>query len=168
MIKGILAKITGLDKLKAELIAELNESKQLSDAAKSEAELALAELEKAKTKASEALKEAADAEELAKHAKTDEKDKATARHQPWVSVLDTNLNAENPRNGFFELDWNSYFIAQLIEHGYGYEDDPEEEIVDRWFRDLATNILQEHDMPTKVPAGYINFRSITKEHTEVQ
>ena len=26
--------------------------------------------------------------------------------KPWVKVLNMDVNPENPRNGFFELDWN--------------------------------------------------------------
>ena len=39
-----------------------------------------------------------------------EKEEATKNKQPWVGVLDTKVNPENIRNGFFELDWNNEFI----------------------------------------------------------
>ena len=38
------------------------------------------------------------------------KDLATKKKQPWVGVIDTHINKENVRNGFFELDWNDLFI----------------------------------------------------------
>jgi hypothetical protein len=41
------------------------------------------------------------------------KEEATAKKQPWVGVLDTHVNPDNPSNGFFELDWNEYLIVQL-------------------------------------------------------
>ena len=41
------------------------------------------------------------------------KERAIIRGEPWVSVLDTHVNKENIRNGFFELDWNPEFIEQL-------------------------------------------------------
>jgi hypothetical protein len=97
-----------------------------------------------------------------------EKERATQRHEPWVAVIDTNIDNDNPKHGFFELDWNSYFIEMLIAHGYGFENDPPEEIVDRWYRDLAMNILQEHEMPSNdVMGGYINVKSLTENHSEI-
>ena len=46
-------------------------------------------------------------------AKLSAKEIATANKQPWVAVLDTHVNKDNIRNGFFELDWNEYFVLQL-------------------------------------------------------
>ena len=78
----------------------------------------------------------------------DPKDYHTRKKEPWVNVIDVKVNEENVRNGFFELDWNEYFIAQLIAAGYGVENDPEEEIVDRWFRDIVYNMLDEEGRDT--------------------
>ena len=58
-------------------------------------------------------------QEMALLKKKDPKEYATRRKEPWVNVLDVKVNADNVRNGFFELDWNKYFILQLIEAGYG-------------------------------------------------
>jgi len=33
--------------------------------------------------------------------------------EPIVKVLNLNVNPENPRNGFFELDWNDEFVNML-------------------------------------------------------
>jgi hypothetical protein len=84
-----------------------------------------------------AVAETAVAQEAEAIAKMTPKERATKKGEPWVAVLDTKVNLDNPRNGFFELDWNEYFIEQLKKSGYGFDGDPEEEIVDRWFRDLA-------------------------------
>ena len=99
--------------------------------------------------------------------KSDPKEYATRRKEPWVNVLDVKVNEDNVRNGFFELDWNKYFIAQLIEAGYGTEHDPEEEIVDRWFRDIVYNMLEQEGMSTDRGAGYINVVPIDKGKSEV-
>ena len=56
------------------------------------------------------------------------KEIATQKGEPWVSVLDTKVNIENPRNGFFELDWNEPFIAML--RANGFQGATDEEIVD--------------------------------------
>ena len=106
-------------------------------------------------------------QEMALLKKKDPKEYATRRKEPWVSVLDVKVNEENVRNGFFELDWNKYFILQLIEAGYGVENDPEEEIVDRWFRDIVYNMLQEEGMDTDRGAGYINVVPLDKGKSEV-
>jgi hypothetical protein len=97
----------------------------------------------------------------------DPKDYHTRKKEPWVNVIDVKVNEENVRNGFFELDWNKYFIAQLIESGYGVENDPEEEIVDRWFRDIVYNMLEEQGQDTNRGAGYINVVPIAKGKSEV-
>jgi hypothetical protein len=106
-------------------------------------------------------------QEMALLKKKDPKEYATRRKEPWVNVLDVKVNEDNVRNGFFELDWNKYFIQQLIENGYGVDNDPEEEIVDRWFRDIVYNMLQEEGMDTDRGAGYINVVPIDKGKSEV-
>ena len=106
-------------------------------------------------------------EEMELLKKKDPKAYATRRKEPWVSVLDVKVNEENVRNGFFELDWNEYFIAQLVQAGYGVDNDPEEEIVDRWFRDIVYNMLEEEGQDTNRGAGYINVVPISKGKSEV-
>ena len=126
MIKNLLKKWVGLDKIEAAI---------------SEAE--------------EKLKETT---EKVVESKMTPKELATKKGEPWVAVLDTHVNKDNVRNGFFELDWNEPFIVQLKEAGYGYDGDPDEEIVDRWFRDLAGNMLAEAGVtnPNRTIGGYIN------------
>jgi hypothetical protein len=69
------------------------------------------------------------------------KELATEKREPWVAVLDTSINPRDPRNGFFELDWNEFFIDQLRFAGYKGETD--EELIDRWFRDLCLSVAAE-------------------------
>ena len=97
----------------------------------------------------------------------DPKDYHTRKKEPWVNVIDVKVNEENVRNGFFELDWNEYFITQLVEAGYGVDNDPEEEIVDRWFRDIVYNMLEQEGEDTSRGAGYINVVPIAKGKSEV-
>lgn len=69
------------------------------------------------------------------------KDKATRAKEPWVTVVNTHVNKENIKNGFFELDWNEYFVLELRKNGYtGLT---EEDIVDQWFTELCKNIGSE-------------------------
>jgi len=141
-MKKWLKKITGIEKLEQEK------------------EEALARVAEAKVREEEAKK----AEELAK---LSPKERATAKGEPYIAVLDTKVNPENIRNGFFELDWNDQFVLQLKQEGYGFDGDPEEEIVDRWFRDIVRQMLEQEGMDTNRPAGYINVIPINQKQSEV-
>ena len=99
--------------------------------------------------------------------KSDPKAYHTRRKEPWVNVLDMKVNKDNIRNGFFELDWNEYFIKELIQAGYGVDNDLDEEIVDRWFRDIVHGMLEEEGLDTDRGAGYINVTPIEKGRSEV-
>ena len=125
-------------------------------------EQSLAEAAVAEKLAKQRLQEVVDAEAAAELAKMTPKERATAKGEPWVAVLDTKVNSENVRNGFFELDWNDLFIVQLKQAGYGFDGDPDEEIVDRWFRDLARNVLQQEGQQTERGMGYINTKNINR------
>jgi hypothetical protein len=118
-------------------------------------------LEMLKAMEAKAVASTAEAQLAEEQAKATPKERATARGEPWVAVLDTHVNKDNIRNGFFELDWNPEFIVQLKQAGYGFDGDPEEEIVDRWFRDLAGNMLAEAGQdPQKTIGGYINVNRL--------
>ena len=121
----------------------------------------------AKEEALAAEEERIKEEEMKLLKKKDPKAYATRKKEPWVNVLDMQVNGDNIRNGFFELDWNKFFIEELIQNGYGEESDPEEEIVDRWFRDIVYNMLQEEQVESKVNTGYINVVPIDKGKSEV-
>jgi ssDNA-specific exonuclease RecJ len=115
----------------------------------------------------QAVAETVQAQAAEAQAKMTPKDRATAKGEPWVSVLDTHVNKDNIRNGFFELDWNDLFVLQLKQAGYGFDGDPDEEIVDRWFRDIVRNMLGEEGMDPGRGAGYINVVPIAKGKSEV-
>ena len=104
---------------------------------------------------------------VSKEKTTDAKAEATKNKQPYVTVLNVEMKDNNPRNGFFELDWNKYFIQELIQAGYGVDNDPDEEIVDRWFRDIVHGMLEEQGLDTDRGAGYINVTPIEKGRSEV-
>ena len=94
-----------------------------------------------------------------------EKEEATAKNEPWVAVLDTQLNPDNIKNGFFELDWNNQFIEELLDAGYSGESN--EEIVDAWFKTIAVQILGEQGVETAREMGYINVVPIDKGKSSV-
>ena len=94
-----------------------------------------------------------------------EKEQATANNEAWVGVLDTQLNPDNIKNGFFELDWNNQFIEELLDAGYSGESN--EEIVDAWFKTIAVQILGEQGVETAREMGFINVVPIDKDKSEV-
>ena len=142
-MKEILKRIFGIEGIER----SIEEKRAIAKAAEEERQRAEKAAEEARAKEAEA--------------KMSPKERATFHKQPWIGVLDTHVNKDNIRNGFFELDWNEFFIVQLKQAGYGYDGDPEEEIVDRWFRDLAGNMLAEAGQdPSKMVGGYINVTKI--------
>ena len=72
--------------------------------------------------------------------KTD-KEIATEKGEPYVTVLTVEVDPDNPGSGAFELDWNEHFIKQLFKAGY--RDENEEDMVDRWFQDVCRNVVME-------------------------
>lgn len=76
--------------------------------------------------------------------KTD-KELATERGEPWVSVVAVELDPDNIGNGAFELDWNDKFITNLVRAGYqSRPGESDTAIVDRWFQDVCRNIVMEN------------------------
>jgi hypothetical protein len=65
---------------------------------------------------------------------------ADLNKEPWVSVINVDINPDNPSQGNFELDWNQLFVDKLMAHGYTGK--TSEEIVDQWFNDLCTGIAR--------------------------
>ncbi len=150
MLTKLFKKLTGIDKLEA----SISELEQKQKTALTEAEVAINEAEKAKHE-----------EELAKMSA---KERATAQGEPYIAVLDTHVKKDNVRNGFFELDWNDVFVLQLKQAGYGADGDPDEEIVDRWFRTLCADVANENGIDmTDRGAGYINVKPIAEGKSEV-
>jgi hypothetical protein len=94
------------------------------------------------------------------------KELATQNKEPWVCVLNTHVNKDNIRNGFFELDWNEYFVLQLRSAGYRGESD--EEIVNQWFTELCRNVATEEGIDmSRRGTGYINVNNIGNGRSEV-
>lgn len=63
--------------------------------------------------------------------------------EPWVNVVQANVDPNNPKQGYFELEWNPAFVVFLREHGYRGPNP--ENIVDQWFTDLCRNVGQDAD-----------------------
>ena len=105
---------------------------------------------------------------VSKEKTTDAKAEATKNKQPYVTVLNVEMKDNNPRNGFFELDWNEYFIKELRVNGYN--GDSEEEIVDAWFKELCGNVARDEGVASTdnpMGAGYINTKNLGDGKSEV-
>lgn len=102
-----------------------------------------------------------------KTAKSTLKKKTTTKaksEEPMVKVLNMNVNPDNPRNGFFELDWNDEFVNMLTQHGY--QGNTQEEIVDRWFQTLCRTIGNEQGIDV-TGSGYVQINRRDDGKTEV-
>lgn len=80
-------------------------------------------------------------ERAAPKSKKTEKEIATEKNEPYISIVKVNLDPSNPRYGSFELDWNPAFIAKLSLAGY--KGDKEEDLVDLWFQDVCRHVVLE-------------------------
>ena len=142
----LIKKLLGIDKIEQDL------------------ETARQALDDAKAKQIEAEKAAQLAQEKEDLAKLSPKDRATRKKEPWVGVLNTHVNQENVRNGFFELDWNEHFVLKLKQEGYGAEGDKDEEIVDRWFRELCANVVVDGDYGGPVNTGSLDVQTVKRNN----
>ena len=142
----MLKKLLGIDKIEQDL---------------AQAKMAL---EEAQAKQLEAEKAASLALEQQELAKLSPKDRATRKKEPWVGVLNTHVNKENVRNGFFELDWNEHFVLKLKQEGYGADGDNDEEIVDRWFRELCANVVVDGDYGGPVETGSLDIQTVKRNN----
>jgi hypothetical protein len=143
---NFIKKLLGFDKIEAN-IATANKLLEEATVKKDEAE--------------QALKVVQEQEELAK---LTPKERATRKNDPWVGVLNTHVNKDNVRNGFFELDWNEPFVLKLKQEGYGFDGDKDEEIVDRWFRELCANVVVDGDFGGPINTGVIDINEVKRKN----
>lgn len=123
-----------------------------------------ARLEKEKTR----KEAAAEKKRLKQEEKLTPKERANKKKEPWVDVIEFKVDNKNIMHGFFELDWNDYFIVKLKSEGYGVEGDPEEEIVGRWYRDICMYAAaQEGINVSQADSGYLNIRKLGNNRSEI-
>ena len=68
-----------------------------------------------------------------------EKELATINEEPYVNVLQMDVDPINHKKGFVELDFNDNFVTMLQSNGYTGNSD--EDTVNTWFNDLCRTIL---------------------------
>jgi len=96
---------------------------------------------------------------------------ADAKGEPWVSVVNVELDPDNIGNGAFELDWNEKFITNLVRAGYKGKTDAD--MVDQWFGDVCRNVIAENyeqweaNQPLDQRPRVIDKRDIGGGRTEV-
>ena len=49
------------------------------------------------------------------------------------------VNPDDPKAGYMELDWNDEFVAMLQEKGY--VGDSDESVINKWFNDICRTVL---------------------------
>ena len=85
-----------------------------------------------------------DVKERPPKATKSQKEIATEKGEPYVTILSMDVDADNIHQGSFELDWNDKFVANLIRAGYQMKkEDTDAEIVDRWFQQVCRNVVLE-------------------------
>jgi hypothetical protein len=96
-----------------------------------------------KKKAAPPLKKKPIADAAQKQTKS-AKEIATEKGEPYVNILNMDIDPNDMQNGAFELDWNDIFIARLVKSGYMMgPDDTDADIVDRWFTNVCRNVVLE-------------------------
>ena len=75
------------------------------------------------------------------------KGRAEILKKPWVNVITVGFNEETLQDGYFELDWNEWFIRKLEE--LNFQGTNEEDLVNSWLQVVCQNIALEdmEDIP---------------------
>ena len=165
-IKKFIKDVTGVTaREEEELRRQLEEAKRLEET-RIKIEKANEAVQKKKEEQARKRKEKKEKEALAK---LSPKELATKKGEPWVDVIGFKVNPSSIQKGFFELDWNDYWVLKLKQEGYGADGDPEEEIVARWFRDiLLSAAISEGINPKDVFSGSIDIRKAIQKNPEVK
>jgi hypothetical protein len=159
MMNKFIKRVLGIDKLEA----KAEEANKLAAEAEETARNLLAKAEAAKIAADAAENDRKEKERLAK---LNPKQIATESKQPYFEVVGFHTNPENPRFGFWELDWNEYKVVELKSLGYFGETD--EEVVDQWFTEICkeSGAALGANMERRA-MGFIDVKNIGNGRSEV-
>lgn len=96
---------------------------------------------------------------------------ATEAGEPWVQVLNIEVDPNNLHQGAFELDWNEIFVARLVKAGYMMKkDDTDAGIVDRWFQNVCRHVVMEtweQEEAIKKSGIYVQKRDLGDGRSEI-
>lgn len=102
------------------------------------------------------------------------KELATQNNEPYINIVQVEVDPNDINNGSFELDWNDKFVLNLIRAGYKIRtDDTDQMIVERWFQTVCRNIAleiyeqQQADPEKRDDIRVIRSRDIGNGRTEV-
>ena len=70
-----------------------------------------------------------------------DKEEATRKGEPYVAIVNIDVDYESLNNGSFELEWNDLFITRLMKAGYVGKEDAD--MVDQWFNAVCRNVVLE-------------------------
>ena len=96
------------------------------------------------------------------------KAQATKKKEPYVEVIGLDIDANNPVQGAFELDWNEYFVQELKDKGFTGATD--EDIVDQWFNQVCKNVALStwEQYNTEGRSGFVETTDLGDGRTEVK
>ena len=69
------------------------------------------------------------------------KEKADKEHEPFIAIMNMDVDYDNLDGGSFEFEWNDIFIARLVKAGYQGKED--HDLVDQWFNTVCRNVAME-------------------------
>ena len=100
-----------------------------------------------------------------------EKELATEKNEPYVSIVRMDIDPNNLHQGAFELDWNEIFVARLVKAGYMMKpDDADADIVDRWFQNICRHVVMEtweQEQAIKNSGMYVQKRDLGDGRSEI-
>ncbi len=70
-----------------------------------------------------------------------QKESATLRNEPWVTIVNMDFSKGHSLEGSFELDWNDQWVEKL--KADGYNGPTPDNIVNQWFMELSRNVAME-------------------------
>ena len=70
-----------------------------------------------------------------------QKESATLRNEPWVTIINMDFSKGHSLEGSFELDWNDQWVEKL--KADGYSGPTPDNIVNQWFMELSRNVAME-------------------------
>jgi hypothetical protein len=100
------------------------------------------------------------------------KDLATQRGEPYIAVINVDIDKKDINTGAFEFDWNDKFIVNLIKAGFKIrEDDTDQDLIDRWFltvcRNVAMEVFEQHQADPDNRLRIVRSRSLGDGRSEV-
>ena len=93
---------------------------------------------------------------------------ANKKKEPFIEVVGLDIDAENPVQGAFELDWNKYFVDEL--RSKGFVGDTDEDVVDQWFNQVCKNVAlsQWEDFPEGNRNSFVETTDIGDGRKEIK